>query len=155
MAASPATNAPPRADWTYGISGSSSTYLILGYATNYVVSKAFSTLGFTNLTIDFRARTYNITTRSNIALSISTNNGATWTTIATVNPLNGSTWSTIPTITTAANLGFAQTRIRWQAPDAASNGGVGISNLVVQGWSVAAEPAYVPGYSNLTVAGTS
>ena len=155
LASNPATNATPPADWSYNISGSSSTYLILGYATNYVVSKAFSTLGFTNLTIDFRARTYNITTRSNIAVSISTNNGATWTTIATVNPLNGSTWSTIPTITTAANLGFAQTRIRWQAPDAASNGGVGISNLVVQGWSVAAEPAYVPGYSNLTVAGTS
>ena len=151
----PATNAAPPADWSYNVSGSSSTYLILGYATNFVVSEAFSTLGFTNLTVDFRARTYNITTRSNVAVSISTNNGATWTTIATVNPLNGSTWSTIPTITNVSNLGFTQTRIRWQAPDAASNGGVGLSNLVVQGWSVAAAPAYVPGYSNLTVAGTS
>ena len=154
-ASNPATNAAPPADWTYNISGSSSTYLILGYATNYVVSSAFSTLGYTNLTVDFRARTYGGTTKSNIAVSISTNDGATWTAIATVNPPSGATWAAVPTVTNVAQLGFAQTRIRWQAPDAGSNIGVGISNLVVQGWSVAADSAYVPGYSNLTVAGTS
>ena len=155
LASNPATNATPPADWSYSISGSSSTYLILGYATNYVISEAFSTLGFTNLTVDFRARTYGGTTKSNITVSLSTNNGASWTAMATVNPPSGSTWAAVPTITIATNLGFAQTRIRWQAPDAGSNIGVGVSNLVVQGWSVAAEPAYVPGYSNLTVAGTS
>jgi hypothetical protein len=117
--------------------------------------RAFSTLGYTNLTIDFRARTYGGTTKSNVAVSISTNDGATWTTIATVNPPSGATWAAASTITNVAQLGFAQTRIRWQAPDAGANVGVGISNLVVQGWSVAAAPAYVPGYSNLTVAGTS
>ena len=154
-ATNPATNATPPADWSYSISGSSSTYLILGYATNFVISEAFSTLGYTNLTVDFRARTYGGTTKSNVAVSISTNNGATWTAIATVNPPSGTTWAAVPTVTIATNLGFAQTRIRWQAPDAGSNVGVGISNLVVQGWSVAAEPAYVPGYSNLTVAGTN
>ncbi len=150
----PATNAAPPADWSYGISGSSSIYLILGYATNFVISEAFSTLGYTNLTVDFRARTYGGTTKSNIAVSLSTNDGATWTALATVNPPNGSTWAAIPTITNTANLGFARTRIRWQAPDAGGNVGVGISNLVVQGWSVAAAPAYVPGYSHLIVSGT-
>ena len=154
-ATNPAVSATPPADWAYNISGSSSTYLILGYATNYVVSSAFSTLGYTNLTIDFRARTYGGTTKSNIAVSISTNDGATWTAIATVNPSLGATWAAIPTVVHAANLGFARTRIRWQAPDAGSNVGVGLSNLVVQGWSVAADPAYVAGYSNRTVAGTS
>ena len=151
----PATNAAPPADWTYGISGSSSTYLILGYSTNYVVSSAFSTLGYTNLTVDFRARTYGGTTKSNIAVSLSTNDGATWTALATVNPPSGATWAAVPTITNVSQLGFARTRIRWQAPDAGGNVGVGISNLVVQGWSVAAAPAYVPGYSNLAVSGTS
>ena len=154
-ASNPATNATPPADWLYNVSGASSSYLVLGYATNYVVSAAFSTLGYTNLTIDFRARTYGGTTKSNIALSISTNDGATWTAIATVNPPSGATWVAMPTITNVAQLGFARTRIRWQAPDAGSNIGVGISNLVVQGWSVAAAPAYIEGYSNLTVSGTS
>ena len=154
-ASNPATNATPPADWSYNISGSSSTYLILGYSTNFVVSAAFSTLGYTNLTVDFRARTYGGTTKSNIAVSISTNDGATWTALATVNPPSGSTWTAVPTVTSVAQLGFARTRIRWQAPDAGANVGVGISNLVVQGWSVAAAPAYVAGYSNLTVAGTS
>ena len=150
----PATNAAPPPDWSYGISGSSSTYLILGYATNFVISEAFSTLGYTNLTVDFRARTYGGTTKSNIAVSLSTNDGATWTALATVNPPSGATWAAIPTIIDTANLGFARTRIRWQAPDAGGNVGVGISNLVVQGWSVAAAPAYVPGYSNMIVSGT-
>ena len=154
-ASNPATNATPPADWTYNISGSSSTYLILGYSTNFVVSAAFSTLGYTNLTVDFRARTYGGTTKSNIAVSISTNDGATWTALATVNPPSGSTWAAVPTVTSVAQLGFARTRIRWLALDAGANVGVGISNLVVQGWSVAAAPAYVAGYSNLTVAGTS
>ncbi len=155
LASNAAASTTPPADWTYDISGSSSSYLVLGYATNHVVSEAFSTLGFTNMTIDFRARTYGGTAKSNITVSISTNNGAAWTAIATVNPPNGGTWATIPTITNVANLGFAQTRIRWQDPDAGSNIGVGISNLVVKGWSVASEPSYVPGYSNLTVSGTS
>ena len=154
-ASNPAVSATPPADWAYNVSGSSSTYLILGYSSNSVVSEAFSTLGFTNLTVDFRARTYGGTARSNVVVSLSTNNGATWSALATVNPASGSTWVTIPTITNAANLGFAQTRIRWQAPNAAGNVGVGISNLVVQGWSVAAEPAYVAGWSNQTASGTS
>lgn len=154
-ATNPAVSAAPPADWSYNISGSSSTYLILGYSSNFVVSSAFSTLGYTNLTIDFRARTYGGTARSNVVVSLSTNNGVAWTAIATLNPASGSTWVSIPTITNVANLGFAQTRIRWQAPDAAGNVGVGLSNLVVQGWSVAAAPAYVAGYSNMPVSGTS
>ena len=155
LASNAAVSAPPPADWTYNVSGSSSTYLILGYSSNFVVSKAFSTLGFTNLTVDFRARTYGGTSKSNVAVSISTNNGATWSALATVNPPSGATWVSIPTISTTANLGHRQTRIRWQAPDAGANAGVGLSNLVVQGWSVAAEPAYVAGWTDRAVSGTS
>ena len=141
-------------DWS-GSNLSGSTYVTLLTATSAIVSPAFSTLGFTNLTVDFQARTYGGTTKSNVTVSISTNNGVAWTAIATVNPLNGATWSAIPTITNVANLGFAQTRIRWQSLDAGSGIGVGISNLVVQGWSVASDPSYAPGYSNLAVEGTS
>ena len=141
-------------DWS-GSNLSGSTYVTLLTSTSAIVSPAFSTLGFTNLTVDFQARTYGGTTKSNIAVSISTNDGTAWTAIATVNPLNGATWSTIPAMTNAANLGFARTRIRWQSLDAGSGIGVGVSNLVVQGWSVASAPSHVSGYSNRTVTGTS
>ena len=157
MASNAATSATPPADWTYNISASSSSYLILGYASNYVVSEAFSTVGFTNLTVDFLARSYGTvsgTTRTNITVSISSDNGSTWTAIGVVAPANN-VMNAMPTLTDTANLGNSQTRIRWQALGASANSGVGIQALVVKGWSAGGGPAYVPGYSNLTVAGTS
>ena len=157
LATNAATSTTPPADWTYNVSASSGSYLILGYSSNYVVSEAFSTEGFTNLTVDFSARSYGTvagTTRTNVTVSISSDNGDTWTALGTVAPANNS-MTAMPTLTTAANLGNAQTRIRWQAPNAAANGGVGIQSLVVKGWSAGGGPAYVSGYSNLTVAGTS
>lgn len=157
LATNAAASTTPPADWTYNVSASSSSYLILGYASNYVVSEAFSTEGFTNLTVDFNARSYGTvsgTTRTNISVSISGDNGETWTALGTVAPANNS-MTAMPTLTTAANLGNAQTRIRWQAPNATANSGVGIQALVVKGWSAGGGPAYVAGYSNRTVASTS
>ena len=157
LATNAANSVTPPAGWTYNISASSSSYLILGYSSNYVVSEAFSTVGFTNLTVDFSARSYGTvsgTTRTNVVVSISGDDGETWTAIGTVAPANN-TLTAMPTLTTAANLGNAQTRIRWQAPNAAANSGVGIQALTVKGWSAGGGPAYVAGYSNLTVAGTS
>ena len=157
LATNAATSTTPPADWTYNISASSSSYLILGYSSNQVVSEAFSTEGFTNLTVDFLARSYGTvsgTTRTNITVSISSDNGATWTDVGVVAPANN-VMNAMPTLTNTANLGNSQTRIRWQAPNAAANSGVGIQSLVVKGWSAGGGPAYVPGYSNRTVSGTS
>ncbi len=156
LATNAATSATPPAGWTYNISASSSSYLILGYATNYVVSEAFSTVGFTNLTVDFQARTYGeiLSGTTNITVSISSDNGANWTVIGVVSR-GANSFIAMPTLTTSANLGNAQTRIRWQALGASANKGVGIKELVVQGWSAGGGPAYIAGYSNLTVSGTS
>ncbi|MGD9612298.1 MAG: beta strand repeat-containing protein, partial [Kiritimatiellia bacterium] len=157
LASNAATSTTAPADWTYNVSASSSSYLILGYGSNYVVSEAFSTEGLTNLTVDFSARSYGTvagTTRTNVTVSISSDNGDTWTAIGTVAPANN-VMSAMPTLTTAANLGNAQTRIRWQAPNATANSGAGIQALAVKGWSAGGGPAYVAGYSNLAVAGTS
>ena len=157
LATNAANSATPPADWTYNVSASSSSYLILGYATNYVVSEAFSTEGFTNLTVDCYARSYGTvsgTQRTNLTVSISSDNGANWTVVGAVAPANN-VMNAMPTLTTSANLGNAQTRIRWQAPNATANSGVGIQSLVVKGWSAGGGPAYVAGYSNRTVSGTS
>ncbi|NLG36127.1 MAG: hypothetical protein GX548_12320, partial [Lentisphaerae bacterium] len=104
-------------DWS-GTDLGGTTYVIMTQATSEVESPAFSTVGFTNLTVDFRARTYGGTTKSNITISISTNNGSTWSVAGVVNPLSGSTWSTIPTLTNTVDLGHAETRVRWQTLDA-------------------------------------
>ena len=120
------------------------------------MSEAFSTVGLTNLTVDCQARTYGGTAAgtTNVTVSVSGNNGGTWTVIGIVAPANNK-MATMPTLTTTANLGNSQTRIRWQALGASANKGVGIQSLVVKGWSGGGVAVYVPGYSNRTVAGTS
>ena len=141
--------------WTaYDISGT--TYARLLASSSVVTSPAFSTVGFTNLTMDMKARTYGGAsgTSSNVTVSISTNDGASWTAMGVVAPWNN-TMNSLPTLTNTANLGYAQTRIRWQTLGATGSAGVGITNLVVQGWSAGGAPAYVLGYSNRAVAGMS
>ncbi len=142
--------------WTaFDISGT--TYAQMLKSTSAVTSPAFSTVGFTNLTVDMKARTYGGAsgTSSNVTVSISTNNGIDWAVVGVVAPWINS-MNSLPTLTDTANLGHSQTRIRWQTLGATGTIGVGITNLVVQGWSGGAgEPAFVPGYSNRTVSGTS
>ena len=135
----------------------SGTYIQMLKPTSAITSPAFSTVGFTNLTVDFRARTYGGTAAgtTNIAVSVSTNGGAAWVSMGTPAPLTNS-MMTMPTLTNTAQLGHAQTRIRWQTPGASGSAGVGLSNLVVKGWSPSvATASFVPGYSNRMVAGTS
>ena len=139
-------------DWS-GVALGGTTYVQMTNATSEIISAAFSTAGYTNLTVDFRARTFGGTTKSNITISISTNNGAGWTVLGVRNPLSGATFSTIPTLTDTTNLGHAQTRIRWQSLDAGTGIGVGVSNLIVRGWSSGGGgSSFVPGYENRDVA---
>ena len=144
-------------DWSgYALGGT--TYVQMTNALAVITSAVFSTEGYTNLTVDFKARSYGTvsgTTKTNITVSISTNNGVDWTVMGVVAPAS-TTMTALPTLTNTANLGFAQTRIRWQTLTAGSGAGVGVTNLVVQGWSGGGgTPAYVPGYSNLAVGATS
>ncbi len=136
-------------DWTGTDLGGTNGYIIMTQATSVVESPAFSTVGQTNLTVDFWARTYGGTSSSNITVSISTNNGSSWNVLAVASPSNGSSWVSMPTVSDAANLGHAQTRIRWQSLDASGTVGVGVRTLLlVQGWSPGTAPFYVAGWSN-------
>lgn len=145
---------------TNGWSGynlAASTYVQLLQSSSVITSPAFSTVGYTNLTVDFRARTYGGTASgtTNVTMSISTNNGTSWTSIGVIAPASSSL-AAMPTLTNTANLGFEQTRIRWQTLGAGSGKGVGVDQLIVKGWSGGvASPAYVDGFENLAVAGTS
>ena len=142
-------------DWSGTALAGTNGYVQMLESTSEIVSPAFSTVGFTNLTVDFWARTYNGSAYSNITVSISTNNGAAWAALGVVAPTNGSAWLAMPTLVDVAHLGSAQTRIRWQTLSAVSNIGVGVKTLVVKGWGPASAPSYVAGCSNLAVSGTS
>ena len=142
-------------DWSGTDLAGTNGYVQMSQSSSAIVSPAFSTVGFTNLTVDFWARTYNGTTASNVTVSVSTNGGATWIALGVVNPPNGSSWAAMPTLSAAAHLGHAQTRIRWQSLDATGIIGVGVRYLAVNGWAPAVAPSFVAGGSNVAVAGTS
>ena len=93
----------------YALGGTS--YVQMTNAGAVITSAVFSTVGFTNLTVDFRARTYGGGSKSNVAVSISSDNGTNWTSMGVVYPTS-STMAALPTLTNTANLGNGQTRIR-------------------------------------------
>ena len=144
-------------DWSGTDLAGTNGYVQMLLSSSEIVSPAFSTVGSTNLTVDFWARTYGGATggSSNVTVSISTNNGASWTALGVVAPTNGSAWLAMPTLTDGTHLGHAQTRIRWQTLSAVSNIGVGVKTLLVQGQGPAYAPSFVAGWSNAAVAGTS
>ena len=141
-------------DWSGTDLVGTNGYVQMLKSTSEIVSPAFSTVGSTNLMVDFLARTYGGTAGANVTVSISTNNGAAWSTLGTVAPTD-STLRAMATLAGASYLGHAQTRIRWQTLTAVSNIGVGVKTLVVQGQGPAYAPAFVAGWSNVAVAGTS
>ncbi len=142
-------------DWSGTDLAGTNGYVQMAQSSSAIVSPAFSTVGYTNLTVDFWARTYNGVTASNVTVSVSTNNGATWIALGVVNPPSGSSWTAMPTLAAAAHLGHVQTRIRWQSLDATGTIGVGVRYLAINGWGPAYAPSFAAGWSNVAVAGTS
>jgi len=141
--------------WT-GTALSGSGYTTLLTTNSSVLSPAFSTEGFTNLTVDLRSRTFGGVNASanTITISLSTNDGVAWQVLGTVTP-PGNTFTDMPRLTNTTLLGHPQTRIRWQTLGATGSIGAGLSNLTVRGWSSGSAPSLVPGFDNLTVVGTS
>ena len=157
LASNGATAASVNQDGWSAVDTGGSTYAQMLKSTSTITTPAFSTVGLTNLTVHTRARTYGGATgsSSNITISISTDNGVNWVTMGVVSAWVN-TMQTLPTLTNTANLGHSQTKIRWQTLGATGSIGVGVTNLVVQGWTEGAgAPSYIPGYSNRTVTVTS
>ncbi|MDP3556783.1 MAG: hypothetical protein Q8T03_05370 [Bacteroidota bacterium] len=79
-----------------------------------IVSAAFSTLGRSNITMDFNAILESGSSRSNFTLSFSTDNGATFPiTVPFTNVANNNTWAAISTINLPGSVeGFSQVRFK-------------------------------------------
>ena len=106
-------------------------------------------------TLNFKARTYGGVNAANnaITVSVSTDNGGNWTSLGTRTPLN----TTLTAMTPFDLSGYEGTQVlvKLETLGATAAIGAGIDDVIVTNMAVSSVPAYVPGYSNRTVAGTS
>ena len=106
-------------------------------------------------TLNFKARTYGGVNSNNntISVSVSTNNGASWAVVGTRTPPSATLTAMNPLDLSAYN--HAQVMVKLETLGATAAIGAGIDDVLVTNLSGGAAAAFVPGYSNLTVAGTS
>ncbi len=106
-------------------------------------------------TLNFKARTYGGVNSNNntVVVSVSTNNGSSWATLGTRTPLSTTLTAMNPFDLSAYD--HAQVAVKFETPGATAAIGAGLDDVLVTNLSGGAASAFVPGYSNLTVSGTS
>ena len=106
-------------------------------------------------TLNFKARTYGgaVSNNNTITVSVSTDNGGNWTSLGTRTPLN----TTLTAMSPFDLSGYEGTQVlvKLETLGATASVGAGIDDVLVTNLAVSSVPAYVPGYSNRTVSGTS
>src|SRR6218665_1234758 len=131
------TGSPSFSGWTQlncsQGSASSNDYLIMGLANSSVTTPVMSLNNFTGESLTFQARMYGgpSTAQATITVSISVNNGVSYTEIGTRIPTN-----TTLTAQTAFNLSSyvgTQCFIKIETKGASGNKGVGIDNIAISG----------------------
>ena len=144
-----ATSSTAPTDWTYNISNSSSSYLIL-QKDHYVVTEAFDASSCTELSLSQEMRTYGGTDQPSITVQYSTDNGSTWSTsLGTLSAANSTMAKR--TIDISAVAGCPSVRLRIASTSTSTSVGVGIKNIVLTG----TESAKGSIISTQTVNGTS
>ncbi|MBU1910370.1 MAG: autotransporter-associated beta strand repeat-containing protein, partial [Verrucomicrobia bacterium] len=105
-------------------------------------------------TLNFMARTYGgvVEYNNTITVSISTNNGVDWAVLGTRVPLNTTLTAMTPFDLISYNNN--QVFVKLETLNASGTVGAGIDDVIITNM-LSASAAYVPGFSNLTVAGTS
>jgi hypothetical protein len=106
-------------------------------------------------TLTFKARTYGgaVAANNEIAVSISTDNGANWTSLGSRTPLN----TTLTAMAPFDLSGYAgsQVKVKLATPGATASVGAGIDDVLITNLTGGASAFFISGYSNRTVAGTS
>ena len=120
-----------------------------------LVTPALDLTATTAETLVFKARSYGGTVAANntITVSVSTDNGATWTSLGTRVPA-----STTLTAMSPFDLGSynaSQVKVKFETLGATASVGAGLDDVIVTNLASAGTASYLPGYSNRTVAGTS
>jgi hypothetical protein len=106
-------------------------------------------------TLNFKARTYGGVNAANnvITVSVSTDNGGTWSVLGTRTPLT--TTLTAMTPFDLSGTSGTQVKVKLETLGATASVGAGIDDVLVTNLAGSASAFYVPGYSNRTVASTS
>lgn len=118
--------------WTDNSVGGT-TYLQLLSSTSSTISPAFNLNIYTSETLDFKARTFGGTSGSSnvITISISVDNGGTWTVLGTRTPSN----STLNSMTQfdLSSYSGTQVKIKFESLSGTNSNGVGIDNIELKG----------------------
>lgn len=135
-------------DWTdNGITGT--TYIQLLGATDYIISPVINFDVFTGETLNFKARTYGgATTEAKITVSISTNNGSTWTVVGTTTP--SSSTLTAQTAFDLSSYNGTQVKIKFEALSSTTSVGAGIDDICISGTSAPTTPTLSTSASTLS-----
>ena len=106
-------------------------------------------------TLTFKARSYGGTVAANntLTISVSTDNGGTWTSLGARVPASTTLTAMSPIDLSAYNA--SQVKVKFEALGATASVGAGIDDVLITNLASAGIASHVPGYSNRTVAGTS
>ncbi len=140
--------------WTETGLTQGSGYLI-SLSGDVLITPAMDFTASSSETLTFNARTYGGVNAANnaITVSVSTNNGSSWTSLGTRTPLN--TTLTAMTPFDLSPYEASQVRVKLENLGASATVGAGIDEVLITNLASSSVAAYVAGYSNRTVAGTS
>ena len=135
--------------------GGAAAYLGLLGSTSTLITPSLDLTSYAAIKLNFKARSYGGTNASanTITVSVSTNNGTTWTTLATRTPAS-STLTAVNFFDLSA-YNTSQVKIRLQTLAATGAIGAGVDDLILSGDQTVLVTSFVTGYDNLTVNGTS
>lgn len=121
--------------WTYTnvgqLTSGGNDYLQLTTSTSTLTSPTLDFSAFSAGKLDFKARTYNGTGRATVSVSVSTDNGASWSTPVTRTP--GNTTLTAMTTVDLSAYGGSQLKIKLQTLSAGSGVGAGLDDVAISG----------------------
>jgi len=141
-------------DWTSTDVTISGGYLQLLRPTSVLTSPAIDFNTLENSSLVFKARTFGGSgSTAEITVSISVDNGVNWNSIGTRTPTTNSLVAMAP-FDLSSYVG-SQVKIKFQTLNASGSVGVGIDDIVLTADQTIGSITYVPGYQDLTVAGTS
>ena len=128
-----AANSTAPEGWTYNISSSSASYLILLQG-HYVITEVFDASSCTSLELSLYMRTYGGTTgESNVLVCEYSTDKNNWTRLGTISAANNLLSKKTLNVSSAA--GVSPVYFRFSAPGATSAKGVGIKNIMITGTS--------------------
>jgi len=142
--------------WTETTVTQQGSYLGLLSSGSTLITPAFDLTTFSNANLNFLIRTFGGTSGGSnvLTVSISTNNGSTWTTLATRTALS-TTLTAVTLFNLNAYTAFTQVKIRFQSLSATGTIGIGLDDITIIGDQTVSIPNFVTGYNAKPIAGQS